>query len=103
MLESNLHYDVVDTIYHGRTVIGTSATQIITLMPDAIKGVQLKAGPTNTGVIYVGVSGVTAATAVGTDGTPLSAGEGLFVPIKDVTLLYAIASAPAQDLYWLVV
>jgi hypothetical protein len=103
MYESNLHSDVVDALHHGRTVIGASAVQLIALMPSAIKGIQLKAGPTNTGIIYVGKAGVTDGDTVATDGIPLQASEGLFVPIKDVTLLYAIASAASQDLYWLVV
>jgi hypothetical protein len=104
MLEANIHGDNVLAFYHGRTVMGTSAAVMTSVnLPDAVKGVQLKAGPSNTGIIYVGNVGVTAGSAVSTDGMPLSAGEGLFIPVKDITLIYAIASAATQDLYWFVV
>ena len=104
MLEANIHGDVVVDFYHGRTIIGTSDAQVIARnMPNALKGIQLKAGPSNTGIIYVGKTGVTDGDTPALDGMPLSAGEGLFVPASDITVLYAIASAAAQDLYWFVV
>jgi len=103
-VEMNIHGDTVAKVLHGRTIIGTSAAQIITgNMPNSTKGIQLKAGPTNTGVVYVGRAGVTDGDTVATDGMPLQASEGIFVPIEDVTLLYAIASAASQDLYWFIV
>jgi len=104
MLETNLQYDVVPSFKTGRTVIGTSAIQAVTgLITDAKKGVQFKAASSNTFLVYVGISGVTAGTAVATDGIPLAAGEGIFIPVKDPSLVYAIAGAVAQDLHWMVV
>ncbi len=102
-LPTNLHEDIVPDFHHGRTVIGASAAPIIAVnVSDAVKGVQLKAGPTNTGIIYVGKYWVTAGNAVATDGMFLSAGEGFFIPTKDLSRVYAIASAASQDLYWFV-
>ena len=104
MLETNINSDISPDFHTARTVIGTAAAQVVTTpMPNALKGVQLKAGPTNTGIVYVGKSGLTAGSAAATDGLPLQAGEGLFIPIKDVSKVFAIGSAAAQDLYWLVV
>ena len=101
MMETNLNYDIAEDFFHGRTVIGLTEIKVVTpIVPDALKGIQVKAGPGNTGTVYVGKSGVTAGSAVATDGTPLAAGEGLFIPTKDVSRVYAIASAAAQDLYW---
>jgi hypothetical protein len=104
MLESNLHKDVVDDFFHGRTVIGTTAAQVITpRLPSVLKGIQFKAGPANVGLVYIGQDGVTAGTAMATDGTPIAANEGFFLPAKDASKAYAIASAADQDLYWFVV
>ena len=104
MLEANLHQDVVDEFYHARVVIGTTAAKVIAgNIPNAVKGVQLKAAITNAGIIYIGNSWVTAGGTAATDGTPLSASEGLFVPVKDVSKIHAVASTTNQNLYWFMV
>jgi len=103
-LDTNLHEDVVDEFYHGRTVIDTSAAQVVAAnVPNAVKGLQLKAGPTNSATIYIGKFWVTMSGPASTDGLPLLAGEGLFVPVKDVSSIYAIATDVSQDLHWFMV
>lgn len=80
----------------GTTTIGTAATQVLPIQIDVCKGVQLKADAGNSGVIHIGRSNVTT-----TDGMPLAAGEGLFIPVSDVTKITAIATAVSQKIYWL--
>jgi hypothetical protein len=88
---------------HGAKTVGAAAVQILATAAPLSAGVQIKASDTNTGIVYIGdTSSVTANTADATDGFPLSAGQGLFVPIDDVTRLYAIASAAGQKLFYAV-
>lgn len=86
-----------------KSAVGASAVQITSAVTHCQDGVQLKAADTNTGIVYVGASTVTANAADATDGFPLSAGQGLFVPITDASLIYVIASAAAQSVFWTVV
>lgn len=73
--------------------VGTSASQ---LASNAAKsGFTLKADDDNTGNIYLGTSGVTAANAL----FRLKAGQAVFVSIDNANRLYAIASAASQKLY----
>ena len=68
-----------------------------------VRGVYVKADPTNTGVIYVGHSDVTTgATADATDGYRLSANEEVFISIDDANKVYVIGSAAGQAVYWLI-
>ncbi len=76
------------------------AVQLVSAASHLTKGVQIKAPETNSGVVYVGASGVTADSADATDGFPLSPGEGLFVPVDDPSKLYVIASAAGQKVFW---
>lgn len=103
MTTYDLSKDLAPSFWHGSIAIGTSESQVTATAVPVLKGIQLKADAANTGIIYVGKSGVTDASADGTDGFPLSAGDGLFLPLDDVSLVYAIASAAAQELYWLVI
>ncbi len=85
---------------HGRVVVGTSAVQVIAAATQAFKGIQVKAGPNNAGIIYVGKSDVTDGDTVATDGYPLAAGEEIFIPTDNPSTVYAIASQAAQDLFF---
>lgn len=92
---------VSSTLDHGSNLdIDTSAEQITTTSFACKFGVTLKADITNTGIIYVGNSDVTAGTTAATDGFPLSAGETLTLEVNNPNLLYAIASANNQKIYW---
>jgi hypothetical protein len=104
MREHNLYNDTADNFHTGRKVVGNTVVQVVTVtLADLVKGIQVKAGAGNTDIIYVGKDGCTDGTAVTTDGMQLSAGQGVFIPVKDVALVYAIADAASQDLYWLAI
>jgi len=95
---------VSSTLDHGSNRdIDTTAEQITTTSFACKFGVTLKADITNTGIIYVGNSDVTAGTTAGTDGFPLSAGETLTIEVTNANIPYAIASVANQIIYWVAV
>jgi hypothetical protein len=90
------------TLDHGSNLdIDTTAEQITTTSFSAKFGITLKADITNTGIVYIGNSDVTAGTTAATDGFPLSAGETLTLEVNNSNIPYAIASAVNQKLYWI--
>lgn len=91
----NIAQDLGSSLKVGSTTVGTSAVQVIPANYSVLKGVQLKAHPDNTDPIFIGTNTVSSAS-----GFPLSASEGLFVPIEDLSKIYAIAGAANQDLRW---
>ncbi|HMS92362.1 MAG TPA: hypothetical protein PKC05_02600, partial [Candidatus Saccharibacteria bacterium] len=92
---------VSSSLDHGSNRdIDTTAEQITSTSFACKFGVTVKADITNTGIIYVGNSDVTAGTTASTDGFPLSAGETLTLEVNNPNLLYAIASANNQIIYW---
>lgn len=95
---SDIAKDLSPDFYVDNISVGTSVSKVIPEELNVLKGVQLKSLFTNTGIIYIGRSGVSATT-----GFPLSAGEGLFIPIKDVTKISAISDTAAQSLRWLAI
>ena len=74
--------------------IGTSATQL-TASTTPCKHVDVMAAIANTGIIYIGGAGVTAAT-----GIALYAGDVYSLDIENVNLLYGIASVDTEDVQW---
>lgn len=80
--------------------IDTTAEQITSTSFACKFGVTVKADITNTGIIYVGNSDVTASGTAATDGFPLSAGETLTLEVNNPNLLYAIASTTNQKIFW---
>jgi hypothetical protein len=63
-------------------------------------GVTIKAARNNTANIYVGKSDVTADTTDATDGFELVPGESLFLPVSNANLIYVIAAAVNQKVFW---
>ena len=89
------------TFDHGSNRdVDTSAEQITSTSFACKFGVTLKADITNTGILYIGNSDVTAGTTAATDGSPLSAGETLTLEVTNSNIPYAIASANNQIIYW---
>ncbi len=80
--------------------IDTTAEQITSTSFACKFGVTVKADITNTGIIYIGNSDVTASGTAATDGFPLSAGETLTLEVNNPNLLYAIASTTNQKIFW---
>ena len=82
------------TIGHGsNTDVGTSA-EVLT-SSTACKHVDIMAATANTGIIYVGGSGVTTAT-----GIALYAGDVYSLDIDDLNDVYVIASVNGEDVQW---
>lgn len=71
------------------------------------RGVLVKASSSNSGVVYVGNSDVTANgasnSAEGTDGYELAAGESVSIENKYVKNIYVVASATNQNVFWICV
>ena len=95
---------IYDRILSGSNgSIGATALQLTSTAFKTIRGVQIKAAYDNTGIVYVGKQGVTADSAEATDGFQLLAGEGVFIPIDDISKVYVIASATDQKVFYLAV
>lgn len=83
--------------------VDTAAEQLTTSVISTSKGVVVKADSSNAGVVYVGISTVTIATADATDGFPLRAGESVTIPVNSPSLIYVIASQNNQVVHWMAV
>jgi hypothetical protein len=83
--------------------VDTTAEQLITTSAAPNLGILIKASNTNTGIIYVGGSDVTAGTNDATDGFELGAGESLMVEGRDADEIYVVASANNQRVSYLVI
>lgn len=92
---------VNSSLDHGSNLdIDTTAEQITSTSFAAKFGVTVKAATGNTGTVYIGLSDVTAGTTAATDGFPLEPGESITLPVNNPNLLYAIASANNQKVFW---
>ena len=88
---------------NGSVTVGTSATEILPNSKAVLtQGVQLKAAAANTGAIHIG-NASNVSFAGSNDGFELAAGQGLFVPLKNASNIFAIATAAGQKLYYLAV
>ena len=96
---TDIAQDLSDDFNVGNTTVGTSAVQVIPVDLKNLKGVQLKAHADNAGVVYIGKEGSVAVAA----SFPLAAGEGLFIPVKDITKIWSIASEASQAIRWFAV
>ena len=82
------------SIGHGsNTDVGTSAEVLASTQ--ACKHIDIMAAIANTGIIYVGGSGVTAATGIG-----LYAGDVYSVDIDNVNDVYVVASVNGEDVQY---
>ena len=63
----------------------------------ACKHVDIMAATTNTGVIYVGASGVSAST-----GIALYAGDVYSMDVENLRAIYVKASVDGEDVQWVV-
>lgn len=64
-------------------------------------GITVKADISNAGTVHVGKTDVTAATNPLRDGFPLYAGDSVSFEVKDVNLVYVIASVADQRVFWI--
>ena len=80
--------------------IGATALQIQSIITAGATGVYIKASYTNTWILYIGNSTVTANSADATDGFELLASEGLFIEINDPSKLYVVGSTTWLKLFY---
>lgn len=80
----------------GQIVVGAAAVQMHPAGTAVQKGVIVQAHPANTGIVYVGIAGVTVGT-----GFPLAAGASVTLPIPNTNQVYLIASAAGQTAAWI--
>ena len=79
---------------NNASISNSSATQL-TGSSTPCKHIDIMAAIANTGIIYIGGAGVTAAT-----GIALYAGDIYSIDIENVNLVYAIASVNNEDVQW---
>ena len=89
--------DAITNLDSRSQTIGATAVPLTGLVEGA--KIQIKASASNTGTIYIGPPGVTANTVPGTDGFPLGAGDGLYIPIVQTGIVHAIGSSANQQLF----
>jgi hypothetical protein len=82
----------------GQGSVGTTSQPIVAagFAHKTYKGVTLRASPSNTGVIYVGMQGLKTTT-----GFSLPAGEKVEIPVDDPSKVYVVADAAGQGYSWL--
>ena len=87
------HAEIADG---SNTDVGTSAEYLYGDSTSvACKHVDIMAAVANTGIIYVGATGVTTAT-----GIALYAGDVYSVDIENLNLIYVLASVNGEDVQW---
>jgi len=83
--------------------VDTTAEQLVATSISPSIGILVKASNTNTGIIYVGNSDVTAGDTDATDGFELDAGESLMLEGRDADEVYVIASVVNQRVSYIVI
>jgi uncharacterized membrane protein YgdD (TMEM256/DUF423 family) len=89
-LDTNTTAQGYATVGHFTQEIADSATQ---LTSHTSKHVDIMADVSNTGIIYIGGSGVSATT-----GIALYAGDVYSIDVSNTNLLYAIATVDTEDI-----
>ena len=83
------------TIGHGNNTAVSDSTAEVLTTSTACKHIDIMAAIANTGIIYVGGSGVTAAT-----GIALYAGDVYSVDMYNLNDVYVISSVDGEDVQW---
>jgi len=83
----------------GRKSVGLVAAPLAEESLPCVHGVMLVPHPDNTGSVYFGGPGCTADSDATTDGC-LVLPAGVTVPIEEAALLYLVASAADQQVFW---
>ena len=83
--------------------VDTSAEVLTATDFDTTQGVIITADVDNSGIVYIGNSDVDAGATDATSGLPLSAGESIFFSASNPNVVFCIASAVNQKVYWLAV
>lgn len=83
-----------DTMVVGQQSVGLSAIQLSS--NQIYLGVTVKASNSNSGTIYVGITGVTSST-----GFELGAGESVTIPVDNTNKIYLISDAASQTVSYI--
>ena len=83
------------TIGHGNNTAVSNSTAEVLTTSTACKHIDIMAAIANTGIIYVGGNGVTAAT-----GVALYAGDVYSVDMDNLNDVYVISSVDGEDVQW---
>lgn len=88
-------------IQSGHVSVSSTRVAVTSNETNFIRGVLLRASPSNSVSIYIGGANVTADTAATSGGFPLAAGDSLFLEIQDLRSLFVVAASGTSDLAWL--
>lgn len=102
--------ETVEKLRYGWTTAADSPTQLTAQdLPDGnMKGVLIKAPGSaddtpNTEPVYIGGPGVTANSAVATDGFPLTPGDSIVIPLESAASIYVVSESGGQLVAWMLV
>lgn len=84
-----------NTIKTGQQAIDSTVPEILTGVGGNSSGIVVKNLSTNTGVIYMGPSGVTTST-----GYPLDPGESVSLDMQSVRQVYFLAEVDEEKVAW---
>ena len=101
----HIEKDVSEVLIHGTTNLTTANTcaKVITTEMFPKKGIQLRAGIDNGGVIYVGNSAVNGTITDAACGFPMEAGDQLFLPCEDPRIICAFNATANDKMHWVVI
>ncbi len=86
------------TIYNGKNTVAAAGTQEALASSQAVKSVTIKALASNTGLIYVGNSGVSS-----TDGFELSARDSVSLDITNLATVYIDSAVTGEGVTYIAV
>ena len=89
----------------GRKEVGLSVIPLVTNESSrGITGIQIYAAGVNTDTVYVGFRDtISADVDDDTDGYAIEPGKAVLLPIKNPNLIYLIAGAASQKIWWIIV
>jgi len=93
---------ITGNIKTGRKTVGLATVQLTTdgsLTTE--KGIQIYADISNSGIVYVGNSDVTANSSDTTDGFPLDPGNSFLVPIRHPYRLHLVSNVTNSKVWWM--
>ena len=101
----NIEKDVSDVLISGTTNLTTTnvSKQIQTAHCCPKKGMQVRAGIGNGGIIYVGGSNINGTVTSADCGFPLEAGDQLFIPCEDPRTVYAFNPTANDAIHWIII
>lgn len=85
-------------MYHGKTTVTTAGTEVPITTAKRIRAINVKARSVNTGLIYVGINGVSSS-----DGYELAAGESVTIELDDSSKVYVDSAVNGEGVTWIAI